>query len=168
YLRLVEEARDLVPGVEFTSDFIVGFPGETETDFHDTVSLVKSVGFQNIFAFQYSPRSQTPALSLPDTVPPDEKRRRNHVLLQAQEETAERMQRAIIGQEVEVLVEGRSKKDASRWMGRTQGNRIVVFPVQEENLAGRLVQVRVETATPLTLMGSRVTKGPEVNTMRRA
>ncbi|MHC4599884.1 MAG: tRNA (N6-isopentenyl adenosine(37)-C2)-methylthiotransferase MiaB [Planctomycetota bacterium] len=160
YLRLVEEARAFVPKMEFTSDFIVGFPGETDADFEQTVSLVREVGFQNIFAFQYSPRPGTPAFSWVDGVASAEKRRRNRALLDVQTACADEAQAAWIGETTEILVEGVSKKDPDRWMGRTAGNRIVVVAKEEEDLAGRLVRIRVEETTPLTLFG-RLEEGGE-------
>ncbi|MHC4780287.1 MAG: tRNA (N6-isopentenyl adenosine(37)-C2)-methylthiotransferase MiaB [Planctomycetota bacterium] len=159
YLRLVAEARDLVPEMEFTSDFIVGYPGEGEPDFAETVDLVTRVGFQNIFVFQYSGRPGTRAYAMKEDLSGEEKRRRNHALLEVQRMSAEVAQASWIGREVDVLVEGVSKRDATRWAGRTLGNRIVVLPRGEGDLGGVVVRVSIERSTPLTLFGRRVCDG---------
>ncbi len=163
YLGIVLEARKRVPDVEFTGDFIVGFPGETEEDFEQTVSLVEEVRFLNLFAFQYSPRPNTCAERLPDDVPPAVKKRRNHRLLDAQEACAADHQRAWIGRETEILVEGPSKRDATKLAGRTPGNRNVVIPRPgEETLDGEILRVRVESCTPLTLFAKPLPRPPQM------
>ncbi|MFO7898401.1 MAG: tRNA (N6-isopentenyl adenosine(37)-C2)-methylthiotransferase MiaB [Planctomycetota bacterium] len=155
YRELVAAARETVPGVEIASDFIVGFPGETDTDFEATVSLVRDCGFNQCFIFKYSPRPGTRAAAMEDDVPTPVKKERNQALLAVQEAVGARRNRAKEGQTVEVLVEGPSKRDASRLSGRTRGNDIVVFPAPEESApaAGERVAVRITDSTPLTLMG---------------
>jgi tRNA-2-methylthio-N6-dimethylallyladenosine synthase len=110
YLERVAAARRFIPGVQIAADFIVGFPGESDADFEETVSLVGEVGFKSSFIFKYSPRPGTPADELPDDVPDAVKRRRNHRLLEVQEEVSERLNRDFVGRTVEVLVEGPSKR----------------------------------------------------------
>ena len=146
--------RETVPGSAVASDFIVGFPGETERDFLDTLNLVETAGFQNIYVFKYSPRPGTPAAKdFPDDVPDEEKRRRNRALLAAQERIGLERGRRLIGSRQVVLAEGPSPRDPNRWIGRTDGNRICVFPPPPpgEDWRGRLLSLKVESATHLTL-----------------
>lgn len=152
YLAMVERARRLVPGIEIASDFIVGFPGETEEDFAQTLSLVEQAGFNQAFIFKYSPRPGTRAAELPDDVPDGVKRRRNSELLAAQEAVSTRRNREKHGRVLDVLIEGPSKNDPSRLCGRSPGNDIVVAD-GPESLAGSIVPVRITSSTPLTLFG---------------
>jgi tRNA-2-methylthio-N6-dimethylallyladenosine synthase len=154
YRDLVALARELVPDIAIASDFIVGFPGETEAEFDETAALVRDLRFQNSFVFKYSTRPGTAAAKLADDVPWEEKRRRNMALLEIQSAINLEENRKFIGQEVEVLVEGPSHRDASRLTGRLRTNRIVVFE-GAATLTGELVRVRVESATALTLAGTR-------------
>jgi tRNA-2-methylthio-N6-dimethylallyladenosine synthase len=130
----------------------VGFPGETAQDFEGTRRLVADLRFQNSFAFKYSTRPRTAAARLPDDVPLAEKKRRNQVLLKTREAVGEADHRNMVGRDVEVLVEGPSKKAPEIFVGRTRGNRIVHFPAGRP-LSGCLVRVRIESATPLTVAG---------------
>ncbi|MFQ5956994.1 MAG: tRNA (N6-isopentenyl adenosine(37)-C2)-methylthiotransferase MiaB, partial [Candidatus Brocadiales bacterium] len=152
YKMLTEEARRLMPDINIASDFIVGFPGETADDFGDTVQLMRSVRFQNSFIFKYSPRPGTPAVSLPDDVPVETKKERNQRLLQLQSDISLEENRKLQGKVVEVLVEGPSKSDKQKLMGRTPQNHIVVFrgPL---DLRGEIIRVQICDATALTLFG---------------
>jgi len=152
YLDLLAEAWNKVPGITFASDFIVGFPGETEDDFQATADLMRKARFLNSFIFKYSPRPGTAAARLEDDVPVEVKKARNQELLSVQEEISRELNDAMIGEDVEVLVEGPSKSDKTRLTGRTRRNQIVVFEGNAD-LAGALVRVRVESATPLCLYG---------------
>ncbi len=152
YRELVEMARSLVPDITIASDFIVGFPGETEDDFEDTVSLVRDVRFQNCFVFKYSPRTGTAATELKDDVPEKTKKKRNQILLDLQDEISAELNREMIGESVEVLVEGTSKTDESRLTGRTRQNQIVVFS-GSSSLLGKLINVDIVDSTVLTLFG---------------
>jgi tRNA-2-methylthio-N6-dimethylallyladenosine synthase len=152
YLEVVEQARDRIPDVTLASDFIVGFPGETEEDFARSVALVRRCRFKNSFIFKYSPRPGTRAAHLSDDVPMETKRRRNHELLAVQEEVSLQENRQLIGRRVEVLVEGPSKRDPRKLTGRDRGDRVVCFPGGED-LVGREVTVRVTEVTALTLLG---------------
>ena len=161
YLGLIARARELVPGIEVASDFIVGFPGETDGEYAQTVDLVERAGFLNCFIFKYSPREGTAAAALDDDVPWAVKQERNRHLLGVQEAVMGRRQAAMAGHRVEVLVEGVSKRDATKLTGRTPGNRIVVFP-GDAALTGELVAVEIVDSTPLTLFGRRLQPpGPE-------
>lgn len=152
YIRLTEEARRLMPNITLASDFIVGFPGETIEDFEDTVRLMKTVRFQNSFIFKYSPRPGTPAASLPDDVPMEVKKERNQALLKLQSEISLEENRKLVGKVVEVLVEGPSKSDKQRLVGRIPQNHIVVFEGPLD-LRGEIVRIEVHDATALTLFG---------------
>jgi tRNA-2-methylthio-N6-dimethylallyladenosine synthase len=146
--------RDIIPDADIASDFIVGFPGETEADYLATRDLVANADFQNSYIFKYSPRPGTPsAETMTDDVPEREKKRRNNDLLAAQNEVSSRRGAAMPGKRVEVLVEGVSGRDARRWTGRTAGNMICVFPAppEGEDWTGRLAVCTVSSATPLTL-----------------
>ncbi len=172
YLELVDKARSIVPGISLSSDFIVGFSGETEEDHQATMALVERVRYKNIFMFKYSNRPNTKAdRVLPDDVPYKVKQRRHSELMALQHRMSEAHHRAMIGRQVEVLVEGLSKpatkareadggaKPARRRVdqltGRTRGDEIVVF-CGPDSLVGRFVTVDVTDASPLTLQGSVV------------
>ncbi len=155
YLDVVRRAREIVPHVEIASDFIVGFPGETDEDFEETVRLMEEVRFQNCFVFKYSPRTGTPAFRLRDDVPEAVKRERHERLLEVQERISFDKNRERIGQVVEVLAEGPSKKDPTRQMGRTRSNAIAVFRDARDR-TGEIVRLSVEDCTALTLFGRPV------------
>ena len=155
YLEMVRRAREAIPGLALAGDFMVGFPGETETEFGDTLDLMRRVRFHQTFVFKYSPRPGTRAARLADDVADAVKRERNQALLAAQERIDAERRAAMAGRCVEVLVEGRSKSDPTRLSGRTRQNDIVVFEGGAE-LAGRLCRVRVAGASTLTLFGEPV------------
>jgi len=156
YLDIVREFRRRCPDGEIAADFIVGFPGETEEDFEQSLSLVREVRFQQSFVFRYSPRPGTPsAESFPDDVPQPLKAARNLRLLKAQEAVAESKHREMVGRTYEVLVEGPSKKDNNVLTGRTRGNFIVHFRGAPD-LFGQLVDVKVTGHSPVSLRGEIV------------
>jgi tRNA-2-methylthio-N6-dimethylallyladenosine synthase len=162
YLELIKKAREIVPGIAISGDFMVGFPGETEEDFEDTVSLVEKARYKNCFVFKYSPRPGTAAeKKLQNIVPEEVKRERNIKLLAVQEKISDELAKEFLGKEVKVLVEGPSKKantntcEKKGWVqliGRTAEDWIVVFdgPVK---LAGEFAKVKITGNTPLTLFG---------------
>ncbi len=164
YRDMLARCRERVPGVAVSSDFIVGFCGESEESFERTCELVRTAGFKNSFIFKYSPRPGTKADELfPDDVPEEVKKRRNNDLLAIQNAVSLADQQARVGQTVEVLVEGPSKASAKssgpgprQLTGRTTTDHIAVFD-GNERLTGQIVPVRVEAATPFTLFGSVVT-----------
>jgi len=161
YRELVEMAKSTVPGIKIASDFIVGFPSETEEDFQDTVNLLKDVRCQNSFIFKYSPRTGTAAVELIDDVLEETKKSRNHILLETQKKMSTEENRKMHGKSVEVLVEGESKSNADRLVGRTRQNQIVAFspPVGinqagvSSTLPGTLINVEIVDSTDLTLFG---------------
>ena len=179
--------REECPGSAAASDFIVGFPGETDADFARTLDLVERAGFQNSFIFKYSPRPGTSAArDLPDDVPDAVKRERNHLLLAAQDKAARARTARLAGSATEVLVEGVSPRDARRLVGRTLAGDVVVFAPDgivddragaraaappEEALppalvaawTGRLARVTIRRATALTLHGEIVYTGISQN-----
>ncbi|MDO8132473.1 MAG: tRNA (N6-isopentenyl adenosine(37)-C2)-methylthiotransferase MiaB, partial [Candidatus Brocadiales bacterium] len=127
YRVLISYAREQIPSITIASDFIVGFPGETEGDFQETVKLMEEIRFQNCFIFKYSTRTGTKAAELKDDVPDETKRARNIKLLELQKQISLKENKKIIGKKMQVLVEGASKSDANRLSGRTRQNHIVVF-----------------------------------------
>jgi tRNA-2-methylthio-N6-dimethylallyladenosine synthase len=156
YLEIVREFRRRCPDGEVAADFIVGFPGETEEDFEQSLSLVREVRFQQSFIFRYSPRPGTPSAErFEDDVPEAAKAARNLRLLKAQEAVATSKHAAMVGRTFEVLVEGPSKKDAEVLMGRTRGNFIVHFKGGAD-LHGHLVDVKVTGHSPVSLRGELV------------
>ena len=152
YREFVRYARELIPHLTVASDFIVGFPGETEEDFQETVRLMEDIRFQNCFIFKYSPRTGTKAAELKDDVPDETKRARNLKLLELQKKISLEENTKMIGKKVEVLVEGASKSDPNRLSGRTRQNHIVVFNGSQE-FVGKLVVVLIHEVTDLTLFG---------------
>jgi len=161
YIELAEMAKTLVPDIKIASDFIVGFPGETEGDFEDTVKLLNDVRCQNSFIFKYSPRTGTAATELIDDVKEEIKKGRNHILLELQKKISGEENKKMHGKSVEVLVEGTSKSNIGRLSGRTRQNHIVVFNLPEgsnqgnlsSSLPGKLVDINIVDSTDLTLFG---------------
>ncbi len=158
YLEKVRRLRAAVPGIALASDFIVGFPGETDRDFARTLDLVEEVGFDQVFAFAYSPRPGTAAAGRKDDVPPPVKADRLRELLSRQKCLGEARNRGMVGQVVEILVEGRNPRFPGRGEGRTRTGKMVFFP-WEEGIIGRLIPVRIERSTDLSLYGRIVEAG---------
>lgn len=152
YIRQIEEYRTLVPEGTLTTDLIVGFPGETENDFLETLSLMERIEFDSAFIFQYSPRPGTPALKLGDDVRPEEKDRRHQILLTAQKAASLKRNQALIGRTLEVLFESRAKRDEGRFVGRTRGYKRVVVTATKE-LVGEFHSVRILSVADETLLG---------------
>jgi tRNA-2-methylthio-N6-dimethylallyladenosine synthase len=153
--RVVAKLRAARPGMAITTDIIVGYPGETEADFAATEELVRTLEFDQAYIFKYSPRRDTPAAELADDVPTAEKERRNQALLAVLNAGLDRKHAALVGQTVEVLVEGRSAKGGKRMFGRTRRNDIVVFD-GAERLRGALLPVSITGSTTTTLYGEPV------------
>jgi tRNA-2-methylthio-N6-dimethylallyladenosine synthase len=152
FLGIVEKLRRAKPGIGITTDIIVGFPGETEEDFELTLSLCREVQFDNAYIFKYSQRRDTPAATMPDQVPQEIREERNHRLLDLVNEIAARKYDGFIGRQVEILVEGPSKKNAARYTGRTRCNRIVLFDGSVRH-QGQLMDVKIERTGSFTLYG---------------
>jgi tRNA-2-methylthio-N6-dimethylallyladenosine synthase len=154
YLAIVENLRRVRPDMGITTDLIVGFPGETEEDFEATLTLARAAQFDNGYLFKYSPRKDTPAAEMPGQLPQEVKEERNARLLALINEIGGTRYQARVGATMEALVEGPSKRNASRLMGRTRCNRIVVFEGDEE-LRGQLLPLRIERAKLFTLYGTK-------------
>ncbi|MFW5982607.1 MAG: tRNA (N6-isopentenyl adenosine(37)-C2)-methylthiotransferase MiaB [Candidatus Brocadiia bacterium] len=157
YYELIEKGREICPDLAFASDFIVGFPGETEEDFERTVELVRTVEFQQSYIFRYSPRPGTRAAEMNDDVPDGEKRRRQQVLLEAQKEVDGQRRAALRGQVLPVLCteKNASHPEEGKWRGRTRQNDIAVFSAPACGI-GDIRPVRIQKATELTLFGEAV------------
>jgi len=152
YRNLAKRARTRIPDVALASDFIVGFPGETDADFQATLELVEEMRYQQAFIFKYSPRPGSKSADWPDDVPDAVKRERNQILLAAQRQVDTERRAALVGTDVEILVDGVSKQDAANMSGRTPQNDIVVFKSGATE-TGTLVRLRINDSTPLTLFG---------------
>jgi tRNA-2-methylthio-N6-dimethylallyladenosine synthase len=148
-IRRLREAR---PGISLSSDFIVGFPGETERDFEDTLKLVRDLNFDQSFSFVYSARPGTPAASLPDNVPMDAKKDRLRRLQEQLNRQAAAISEAMVGTTRRVLVEGPSRKNPKELAGRTENNRVVNFP-GPASLVGRFVDLEITAALSNSLRG---------------
>lgn len=156
YLSLVKKLKEKVPGIGITSDIIVGFPGETEEDFEDTLKVLEEAGFDNIYSFIYSPRKGTPAAER-EQLPKEVKSERFARLLEVQNSISLEKNRAYIGKTVRVLVEGISKNDPSALTGRSELNRLVHFK-GDEKLTGRFADVIITDADIYTLSGELAEK----------
>ncbi|MFR4402275.1 MAG: MiaB/RimO family radical SAM methylthiotransferase, partial [Peptococcus niger] len=152
YLQLVAAIRQSLPNAALTTDIIVGFPGETEDDFMSTLSLVEEVGFDNAFAFAYSPRAGTPAAKMADQVPFEEKKERLARLNSLLAKWSLIRNQAYIGKKVKVLVDGVSKTNEQILSGKTDSGKIVLFEAPK-HYVGQLVDVEIETAQTWILKG---------------
>jgi len=153
YRSIARRLRAARPGISLSSDFIVGFPGETDADFEATLALVREIGFDASFSFVYSPRPGTPAAELRDALPREAKRARLQRLQAELEAQADAIRAAMVGGIERVLVERPSKKDPSELSGRTSNNHVVNFK-GDPGLIGRFVAVRIDAARPHSLRGA--------------
>ena len=160
YLEIIEKLRRARPGIGISTDLIVGFPGETEADFEETLSLVREVEFDQAYLFKYSPRRDTPAAGMAGQLPQPVKEERNQRLLELINEVAQRRYQNLVGRRTQILVEGPSKKNPARMSGRTRCNKIVVFEGSERH-RGRLVEVEITRAGSFTLYGDPEILNPE-------
>jgi tRNA-2-methylthio-N6-dimethylallyladenosine synthase len=155
YKSIIRRLRAVRPDISIATDFIVGFPGERESDFEATLRLIDEVGFDHSFSFVYSPRPGTPAAALPDDTPHAVKLERLYRLQEAIRRNAEAISAAMVGSVQRVLVEGPSKKDPDELSGRTENNRVVNFAGQPR-LIGQMVAVKITQALPNSLRGEVV------------
>jgi len=155
YIDLVHQVRRARKEIAITTDVIVGFPGETESDYRRTRDLVEHIQFDNAFVFRYSPRRDTPAAEMQEQIEEPVKEVRNQDLLLVVNESARRANERLVGRDVEVLCEGRSKTNPARLMGRTRTNKIVVFE-GDEKLTGEILEVRIQQANGFSLYGTPV------------
>jgi tRNA-2-methylthio-N6-dimethylallyladenosine synthase len=154
YLDLIDELKSTVPDIALSTDIIVGFPGETDADFAETVDVVERVAYDNAFVFRYSRRPGTPAADMPDQVPDAVKAERNAALLAVTTRTAAARSQRLAGRVVPVLVDGASRKDPREVAGRTRCNRVVNFEGHGRALVGSVVPVRITEVLPHSLRGA--------------
>jgi len=181
YLDKVAKLRDTCPQIAITSDIIVGFPGETDDDFEQTLELVKTIEYDGLFAFQYSDRSYAPAAKLPDKISESVKSKRLQILLDLQQKYTKQKNQALVGSTQLILTDGLSKKQVSdpsdtggqalQWTGRTFSNKIVNFsldelPIYNESPIGRLVDVRIDKAFSHSLFGKATNLEPSVGGLK--
>ena len=158
YLRIIEKAKAEIPDIAFSTDLMIGFPGETEEDLLDTIDVVEKVRYDNAFTFIYSKREGTPAAKMEDQIPEDVKHERFNRVLSKVNEILGEINESYVGKTVEVLVEGRSKTDETKFTGRTRQNKLINFSVKnpEEDLLGKLMNVKVTESTTFSLVGEEV------------
>jgi len=156
YKSRIRKLRKLRPEISLSSDFIIGFPGETEADFEDTMALIEEIGFDQSFSFIYSARPGTPAADLPDDTPMSVKKERLAVLQARLTGQAMRISESMVGQVQRILVTGRSRKDPGQLQGRTENNRVVNFASLNHGLIGGFSDVEIGEALPNSLRGRLV------------
>jgi tRNA-2-methylthio-N6-dimethylallyladenosine synthase len=159
YLRLVDRIKSSIPGVSLSTDIIAGFPTETGEDHQQTVELMKAVGYDGAFTFKYSPRKNTKAWEMTDSVPEAVKIERLNEIIDLQREISYRRNQQLVGNTVDVLVEGESKKSAQEYCGRTDTNKMVIFP-RNGYRPGETIAVRIDRANAATLFGRHAQDHP--------
>lgn len=153
YKNKIKRLRAIRPNLSMSSDFIIGFPGETDKDFEETMKLINDIGFDHSFSFIYSARPGTPASNLPDDTPMQTKKERLSILQTRISQRAAEISAAMVGKTQTILVEGLSKKDTQQLRGRTENNRVVNFKGSQD-LIGQFVEVEITEALPNSLRGS--------------
>lgn len=153
YKSKLRKLMKIRPGISLSSDFIIGFPGETDADFEATMKLIQDIGFDNSFSFIYSQRPGTPASDLPDETPMEVKKQRLKILQARIIQQAQGISRKMVGNTERVLVSGYSKKDPGQLSGRTENNRVVNFRCDTPELIGKFADVLIEEALPNSLRG---------------
>lgn len=154
FLTICEKMKAARPDLAITTDVIVGFPGETEEDFQETLECMKKVGFDNSFIFRYSKRKDTPAAEMEEQLDEKTKEERNQALLRVQEELTTTKNAKLIGTVQQVLCEGPSKTNKETLSGRTSQNKIVIFKGDADRMTGQLLDIRIEDSTGYTLYGT--------------
>jgi len=154
YKSKIRKLRAIRPDMCMSSDFIIGFPGETDKDFQDTMKLIDDVGFDNSFSFIYSARPGTPAANLPDDISHETKKQRLSLLQHCISQQAQVISRRMVGSTQRILVDGFSKKDPGQLQGRTENNRIVNFRHDDDEIIGCFAEVKVDKALPNSLLGT--------------
>jgi len=155
YLEKIAMIRDAKRPISITTDIIAGFPGETEADFAETLSLLEAVQYDSMFSFKYSPRPHTPSLAMNDPIPEEEKSRRLATLQEKQREIQSARNAKLLGKTFEILVNGKSRRE-NQWTGHTSCHRVINFTSQEQGLLGTYVQALVTGAGPNSLVGEQV------------
>jgi len=154
YKSKLRKLKRIRPDISFSSDFIIGFPGETDKDFEDTMNLIHDIGFDMSFSFIYSARPGTPAADLPDDVDMEVKKQRLAILQQRINQNAQDISRKMVGSTQRILVDGFSKKDPGQLKGRTENNRVVNFQCDDTDLIGQFVDVTIAQAYSNSLLGT--------------
>ncbi len=155
YLKLVGKIRSMIPGVALSTDVIAGFPGESEAEHIETLTLLDEVHYDGAYTFKYSPREGTPAYKLGDDISDEVKSRRLSEIISFQQEISYKINQSLIGKVVEIMIDGRSKKSDLQLSGRTDTNKTVIFP-GERSFPGEAVKVKIERASSATLFGQTV------------
>ncbi len=155
YLERIARVRELMPDVSLSTDIIAGFPTETEEDHRRTLELMERVGYDGAYTFKYSPRENTKAWSMGDDVSEEVKSRRLEEIIELQRGVSERNNQRHVGTVEQILVDGPSRKDPTEWRGRTDTNKVVIFPKGDEEV-GEYIFTRIDRATAATLYGSPV------------
>ena len=153
YLEIISKLKSARADISISSDFIVGFPGETESDFLDTLDLVDQVCYDESFSFIYSPRPNTTAKDLEDNVPMEEKRERLSILQNKLENSAIRISRKMVGQTRKCMVTGVSKKNPGEFQARAENNKVVIFPCSDHSLIGKIIDIEIVHAQNKSLKG---------------
>jgi tRNA-2-methylthio-N6-dimethylallyladenosine synthase len=154
YIDKINRIKQLRPDISISSDFIIGFPGESDQDFQDTMNLIHEIGFDTSFSFVYSARPGTPAAELEDDTPEDLKKQRLQILQNRIVQNAQQISRRMVGNTETILVTGVSKKDPGQLQGRTENNRVVNFRCDDHSLIGKFVKTKIEDAYSNSLLGS--------------
>lgn len=161
YLGLIERAKDIIPGVSFSTDIIAGFPTETLEDHLMTLEVMRKVQYDGAYMFKYSPREGTKAYKMEDDVPEETKVKRLSEIIDLQQEISHEVNQSLIGKEEIVLVEGFSRKSQEFMAGRTDSNKVAIFPRSEKIKEGSYLKVKISRATSGTLFGDVVEIYPE-------
>ena len=156
FIKLAKKIKEKIPDIGLTTDIIVGFPGETDEDFQDTMDVVNEVGFENAYMFMYSKRTGTPAATMENQVDEKVKNERLQKLIRLQNMKAREESQKYLGQTIKVLVEGPSRKNPKMLTGRTSTHKVVLFKNNGKNLKGKFVNIKINDAKTWTLYGELV------------
>lgn len=159
YMKLLEYIRTKLPDVVLTTDLIVGFPGETEKMHQETVAMLKEIRYDMAYTFLFSKRSGTPAARMADQVDEETKRRRLQELMAVQNEISLAWNREMVGGVYDIIVEGPTRNNPDNWFGRTSGNKMIIFPKQDDIQIGSTIPMRVDKAQTWLLRGTPVREG---------
>jgi tRNA-2-methylthio-N6-dimethylallyladenosine synthase len=157
FLDLTSKLQNAIPGINLSTDVIVGFPGETESDFQESLEILEEVRFGQVYAFAFSPRPRTPAAKFENQVPEDEAKMRLHRLFKISDRISSELNQALVGQTLPVLIDGESRLDREHWQGRGDDNRVVNFPKTGNENQGDIVDVHIRRAGPHSLAGEAAT-----------
>ena len=167
YFGLVEKIRIAIPNATLSTDIIAGFPTETENDHKQTLDVIQKVGYDGAFTFKYSPREHTKAWEMNDDIPDETKADRLNEIIELQQNISLKKNRQLIGSTVEILVERESAKSHDEWMGRTDTNKVTVFP-KDNSRIGDLVKITIGRCNSATLFGTIINESKTINNYRIA